>query len=111
MELFYLVYVQASHRYVRCALWQQKAPVAVGAAVTSRQFSSDAPPENISRYPIPNKKDLPFDMVELMEEVENKVGCRVFSRLRNLECSCHETTLLWWEWISIYMVGSVCSAL
>ncbi|XP_023845753.1 uncharacterized protein si:ch211-175m2.5 [Salvelinus namaycush] len=64
----------ASVRYVGCALWQQKAPVAVGAAATSRQFSSDPPPENISRYPIPNKKDLPFDMVELMEEVETKGG-------------------------------------
>lgn len=27
----------------------------------------------ISRYPIPYKKDLPFDIVELMEEIENKV--------------------------------------
>ncbi|XP_019584710.1 uncharacterized protein LOC109446079 [Rhinolophus sinicus] len=28
----------------------------------------------ISRYPIPYKKDLPFDIVELMEEIENKRG-------------------------------------
>lgn len=69
--------MQASLRYVGCALWQQKAPVAVGAAATSRQFSSDAPPQNISRYPIPNKKDLPFDMLELMEEVETKVTSNV----------------------------------
>lgn len=27
----------------------------------------------ISRYPVPYKKDLPFDIVELMEEIENKV--------------------------------------
>ncbi|XP_041707813.1 uncharacterized protein si:ch211-175m2.5 [Coregonus clupeaformis] len=64
----------ASLRYVGSALWQQMAPIAVGAAATSRQFSSDAPRENISRYPVPNKKDLPFDMVELMEEVETKGG-------------------------------------
>lgn len=47
------------------------------AAVTATQkpFSSDAlPPEHISRYPVPYKKDLPFDIVELMEEVETKVG-------------------------------------
>lgn len=29
--------------------------------------------ETISRYPVPNKKNLPFDIVELMEEVEQKV--------------------------------------
>ncbi|XP_046309821.1 uncharacterized protein LOC124098911 [Marmota monax] len=28
----------------------------------------------ISRYPIPYKKDLPFDIVELMEEIEKKTG-------------------------------------
>ncbi|KAE8632264.1 hypothetical protein XENTR_v10001496 [Xenopus tropicalis] len=28
----------------------------------------------ISRFPIPYKKDLPYDIVELMEEVENKSG-------------------------------------
>lgn len=27
----------------------------------------------IGRYPIPYKKDLPFDIVELMEEMERKV--------------------------------------
>uniref|UniRef100_G3Q0L7 Si:ch211-175m2.5 n=1 Tax=Gasterosteus aculeatus TaxID=69293 RepID=G3Q0L7_GASAC len=30
--------------------------------------------ENVSRYPVPNKKDLPCDIVELMEEVESKGG-------------------------------------
>ncbi|XP_007565950.1 uncharacterized protein LOC106946422 [Poecilia latipinna] len=47
------------------------------AAVTvpgSRWSSSNSPPENISRYPIPYKKDLPYDIVELMEEVESKGG-------------------------------------
>ena len=28
----------------------------------------------ISRYPIPYKKDLPFDILELMEEIEKKTG-------------------------------------
>ncbi|XP_030323209.1 uncharacterized protein LOC103533784 [Calypte anna] len=28
----------------------------------------------VGRYPVPNKKDLPYDIVELMEEVEMKIG-------------------------------------
>ncbi|KFO85890.1 hypothetical protein N320_03140, partial [Buceros rhinoceros silvestris] len=28
----------------------------------------------IGRYPVPNKKDMPYDIVELMEEVERKAG-------------------------------------
>ncbi|KAM6363698.1 uncharacterized protein J5M81_016286 [Pluvialis apricaria] len=28
----------------------------------------------IGRYPVPNKKDMPYDIVELMEEVERKTG-------------------------------------
>lgn len=39
----------------------------------TRSSSSGSPPEKISRYPIPYKKDLPYDIVELMEEVESKV--------------------------------------
>lgn len=46
-----------------------RGKVVVGA----RHFSSDTPPEKISRYPVPYKKDLPYDIVELMEEVELKV--------------------------------------
>ncbi|KAG9347194.1 hypothetical protein JZ751_006121 [Albula glossodonta] len=46
---------------------------AMTSAVTRKQFSSD-PPEHISRYPIPYKKDLPYDIVELMVEVETKGG-------------------------------------
>lgn len=38
-----------------------------------RSYSSEATPEEISRYPVPNKKDLPYDMVDLMDEVETKV--------------------------------------
>ncbi len=43
------------------------------ATAGTRHFSSDPPPEKISRYPVPYKKDLPYDIVELMEEVESKV--------------------------------------
>lgn len=39
----------------------------------TRLCSSDGPAGNISRYPVPSKKDLPSDIVELMEEVESKV--------------------------------------
>lgn len=39
-----------------------------------RSYCSDAPPEKISRYPVPNKKDLSYDIVELMDEVETKGG-------------------------------------
>lgn len=42
-------------------------------AAGTRHYSSDTPPEKISRYPVPYKKDLPYDIVELMEEVEFKV--------------------------------------
>ncbi|XP_069026557.1 uncharacterized protein [Embiotoca jacksoni] len=44
------------------------------AAAGTRHSSSDAPPHNISRYPVPSKKDLPYDILELMEEVESKGG-------------------------------------
>ncbi|KAI7801962.1 uncharacterized protein si:ch211-175m2.5 isoform X1 [Triplophysa rosa] len=41
------------------------------ATLTHHRSSSS---EGISRYPVPNKKNLPFDIVELMEEVEQKGG-------------------------------------
>ncbi|XP_009980272.1 PREDICTED: uncharacterized protein LOC104370587, partial [Tauraco erythrolophus] len=31
-------------------------------------------PRPVGRYPVPNKKDMPYDIVELMEEVEMKTG-------------------------------------
>ncbi|XP_061108372.1 uncharacterized protein si:ch211-175m2.5 isoform X2 [Conger conger] len=43
------------------------------SAITRKAFSTDSP-EQIGRYPIPYKKDLPYDIVELMEEVETKGG-------------------------------------
>uniref|UniRef100_H3CK59 Si:ch211-175m2.5 n=2 Tax=Tetraodon nigroviridis TaxID=99883 RepID=H3CK59_TETNG len=44
------------------------------AELWSRSYSGDAPPDRVSRYPVPNRKDLPYDMVELMNEVETKGG-------------------------------------
>ncbi|XP_041057110.1 uncharacterized protein si:ch211-175m2.5 [Carcharodon carcharias] len=35
---------------------------------------SGKPEQPIGRYPVPYKKDLPYDIVELMEEVETKSG-------------------------------------
>lgn len=43
-------------------------------AFQRRSYSTDAPPEKISRYPVPNKKDLSYDIVEIMDEVETKGG-------------------------------------
>ncbi|XP_060782840.1 uncharacterized protein si:ch211-175m2.5 [Neoarius graeffei] len=40
----------------------------------SVRHSSNSEEEKISRYPVPYKKTLPYDMVELMEEVEMKGG-------------------------------------
>ncbi|XP_078392329.1 uncharacterized protein LOC144675389 [Cetorhinus maximus] len=36
--------------------------------------TSGKPEQPIGRYPVPYKKDLPYDIVELMEEVETKSG-------------------------------------
>lgn len=48
---------------------------AAAAATHTRRSSSSEP---ISRYPVPNKKNLPFDIVELMEEVEQKVWHHIY---------------------------------
>lgn len=40
-------------------------------AYSTTEDSSSRP---IGRYPVPNKKDMPYDIVELMEEVEVKTG-------------------------------------
>lgn len=47
---------------------------AAAAAAGTRHCSSDSPSEKISRFPVPYRKDLPYDIVELMEEVESKGG-------------------------------------
>lgn len=51
----------------------------------SRLCSSDSPSENISRYPVPSKKDLPIDIAERMEEVESKVHTKQW-RYRAMLC-------------------------
>ncbi|XP_072289477.1 uncharacterized protein [Eucyclogobius newberryi] len=56
------------------ALWTHYVKMSAATKPVNRHFSSDAPHENIGRYPIPNKKDLPYDMVEVMDEVESKGG-------------------------------------
>lgn len=38
--------------------------------------------DHISRYPVPNRKNLPFDIVELMEEVEQKVWVYFYHKVR-----------------------------
>ncbi|XP_004073277.1 uncharacterized protein LOC101155778 [Oryzias latipes] len=66
----------------RSSLLTQAAPPASslllqgrsGGSAATRQSSSGGPPEKISRYPIPYRKNLPYDIVELMEEVEAKGG-------------------------------------
>ncbi|KAM6301650.1 uncharacterized protein O3Q21_013240 [Podargus strigoides] len=47
-------------------LWKQPQ-VAYGT-------KEESPPRAVGRYPVPNKKDMPYDIVELMEEVEMKTG-------------------------------------
>lgn len=47
--------------------------VKISAPHTRHSSSS----EGVSRYPVPNKKNLPFDIVELMEEVEQKVWLHI----------------------------------
>uniref|UniRef100_A0A8C2CUS2 Si:ch211-175m2.5 n=1 Tax=Cyprinus carpio TaxID=7962 RepID=A0A8C2CUS2_CYPCA len=46
----------------------------VKTAATHTRSSSSRRSEVSSRYPVPNKKNLPFDIVELMEEVKQKGG-------------------------------------
>lgn len=46
----------------------------------------------IGRYPVPYKKDLTFDIVELMEEIEIKVRCTLLQGLSAIGLSvnaCH----------------------
>uniref|UniRef100_A0A8C1MJA5 Si:ch211-175m2.5 n=1 Tax=Cyprinus carpio TaxID=7962 RepID=A0A8C1MJA5_CYPCA len=51
-----------------------RAVVKTAATHTRSSSSSSRRSEVSSRYPVPNKKNLPFDIVELMEEVEQKGG-------------------------------------
>lgn len=56
----------------------------------------------IGRYPVPNKKDMPYDIVELMEEVERKVMdfcCKTVSgkgpKPEQVTCP-KRAALVWW---------------
>ncbi|KAM7165831.1 uncharacterized protein RBU57_006939 [Macrochelys suwanniensis] len=53
------------------SLWGRAQTAAVSPASSTQAGSTMRP---TGRYPIPNKKDLPYDIVELMEEVEMKSG-------------------------------------
>ncbi|XP_042274424.1 uncharacterized protein si:ch211-175m2.5 [Thunnus maccoyii] len=68
------VFTQLASLRSSCVFRGKPAAAAAVVAAGTRHFSSDPPPEKISRYPIPYKKDLPYDIVELMEEVESKGG-------------------------------------
>ncbi|OCU00745.1 uncharacterized protein XB22169562.L [Xenopus laevis] len=49
-------------------------PIALGGGSYGYCTKSEDSSRPISRYPVPYKKDLPYDIVELMEEVEQKGG-------------------------------------
>ncbi|CAM2114701.1 unnamed protein product [Caretta caretta] len=53
------------------SLWGRAQTAAISHAYSTQAGSTRRP---TGRYPIPNQKDLPYDIVELMEEVEMKSG-------------------------------------
>ncbi|XP_029458691.1 uncharacterized protein LOC115092180 isoform X2 [Rhinatrema bivittatum] len=53
-------------------IWQEAQIAVGGGQMYCTQSAESSRP--IGRYPIPYKKDLPYDIVELMEEVETKSG-------------------------------------
>uniref|UniRef100_A0A8B9JGJ7 Uncharacterized protein n=1 Tax=Astyanax mexicanus TaxID=7994 RepID=A0A8B9JGJ7_ASTMX len=53
--------------------------------VSLRCYSSNDKEEQISRYPVPYRKSLPYDIVELMEEVETKAGLLFFLSIQLLK--------------------------
>ncbi|KAM8792618.1 uncharacterized protein ACNFOS_013846 [Eudromia elegans] len=59
------------HRLVSVGLQRRPHVAAVTHAYSTKEEGSARP---IGRYPVPNKKDMPYDIVELMEEVEMKTG-------------------------------------
>ncbi|XP_044126943.1 uncharacterized protein LOC122921090 [Bufo gargarizans] len=56
---------------VSYGIWRSSGVISGGRYTYGTQ--SDGP-RSVSRYPVPYKKDLPYDMVEIMEEVERKGG-------------------------------------
>ncbi|KAG6928900.1 hypothetical protein G0U57_006809 [Chelydra serpentina] len=75
------------------SLWGRAQTAAVSPASSTQAGSTMRPLSNtqqegiVGRYPIPNKKDLPYDIVELMEEVEMKSGFlpNVYNAIMNKE--------------------------
>ncbi|XP_040142002.1 uncharacterized protein LOC120889850 [Ictidomys tridecemlineatus] len=59
-------------RLVTSRVWNRLPVVTLNLRLFEAQQEEKSKP--ISRYPIPYKKDLPFDIVELMEEIEKKTG-------------------------------------
>ncbi|XP_058528695.1 uncharacterized protein LOC101516246 [Ochotona princeps] len=70
--LCYLRGLRPSLHIVTKRLW--KTLPAVTLNLRPYQTQQDEKSKPISRYPIPYKKDLPFDILELMEEIEMKTG-------------------------------------
>ncbi|XP_038625350.1 DDB1- and CUL4-associated factor 10 isoform X2 [Tachyglossus aculeatus] len=62
---------QSSSRFMLSGLWSRFQVATTNEAYSNEPANSTKPP---GRYPVPYKKDLPFDIVELMEEVEQKTG-------------------------------------
>ncbi|XP_039614158.1 uncharacterized protein si:ch211-175m2.5 [Polypterus senegalus] len=72
IEMFNLLnfrYLCLSSRFCTPLQWRR----AVLSPLAEKQYCTK-PTKPIGRYPIPYKKDLPYDIVELMEEVETKAG-------------------------------------
>ncbi|XP_053155987.1 uncharacterized protein LOC128346585 [Hemicordylus capensis] len=59
------------HLNVLGSFWRRSQTVALSHAYSTEGGST---PKLTWRYPIPNKTDLPYDIVELMEEIEVKTG-------------------------------------
>ncbi|KAL6479898.1 hypothetical protein MHYP_G00109310 [Metynnis hypsauchen] len=57
---------------VQSSVLLTKGRVCHGMPASVRHYSNED--ERISRYPVPYRKNLPYDIVELMEEVETKGG-------------------------------------
>lgn len=66
--------VSKSFRLHAFRMFLSVRPLNFAMKPVNNSFSNEPPTEKISRYPIPYRKDLPHDVVELMEEVESKGG-------------------------------------
>ncbi|XP_010724559.1 uncharacterized protein LOC104915377 [Meleagris gallopavo] len=72
------------HNRLCSLLSQQRLPLLASGGLLRRPHvaaqrhaystTDDSSVRPIGRYPVPNKKDMPYDIVELMEEVEVKTG-------------------------------------